>query len=175
MNLEDCLLDTRSAEFRKTVDMGSVQVGHVVIRATLVHHDKWVTLSTTEIDPVVSRGGETASDFLRRRLADPARAARVAAFRKEVGEALTDKRGGRETLAALRMKAGLSQAALAEKMGTKQPNIARWEKSPAGMQFESIAKLAEALSVDVGVLAKVMQSQVSSTKAAAEPREQAHV
>lgn len=175
MNLDDCLLDTKSAEFRKIIDMGSVQVGHVVIRATLVHHDKWVPLSSTETDPVLSRGGETASNYLRRKLSDPTRAARVAAFRKEVGQALTDQRGGRETLAALRMKAGLSQAALAEKMGTKQPNIARWERSPANMQFDSMAKLADALSVDVGLLAKVMQSQISSTNSPAMAQGEAHV
>ncbi len=48
----------------------------------------------------------------------------------------------------MRLCAGLSQEKLAELMGTQQPNIARMEKDPSGMQAITVIKLAKALGVD---------------------------
>lgn len=142
--------------------MGSVEIGCVVMNATLIHRDKWVPLDTDSNDPVVARGGETARSYLERKLSDPSRRARMAALRREIGQGLVSQRSGRETIATLRMQAGLSQTALAEKMGTQQPNIARWEKSPTSMQFENVVKLAGALGMPIGKVASVMEAQMST-------------
>lgn len=53
-----------------------------------------------------------------------------------------------ETLSALRLAAGLSQAQLAERVGTYQPYIVRLERGQADPSTDMIARLARALGVD---------------------------
>jgi len=50
-----------------------------------------------------------------------------------------------DTLASLRMKAGLSQAQLAARMGMKQPQLARMERGKNDVQVSMIERLASAL------------------------------
>lgn len=50
-----------------------------------------------------------------------------------------------ETLKQLRLARGLTQQELAEKVGTTQQSIARWEKDAAQPRAESLAKLSAAL------------------------------
>lgn len=60
-------------------------------------------------------------------------------------------------LAALRMRAGLSQRALAQRLGVTQPQIAKWEKNgEPNMQLNTIKKLALALSVDLSKLIEIL-------------------
>lgn len=75
--------------------------------------------------------------------------------------AMESQTNGAPTLSTLRMKAGLSQSALATRMGTQQPNIARWERSPTGIQAETIIKLAKALEVDSGSVFAAIASQIA--------------
>ncbi|WP_177192700.1 helix-turn-helix transcriptional regulator [Variovorax sp. OV084] len=56
----------------------------------------------------------------------------------------------------MRLKAGLSQAQLAEKMGTQQSNISRWERDPGDLKGTTILKLAAALNVDGNAILKVI-------------------
>jgi len=80
---------------------------------------------------------------------NPERAAALAKARERIGSALQSVDTDHEhTLASMRLRAGLSQARLAELMGTQQPNIARLEKNPAGLQAATVLKLAKALKVD---------------------------
>lgn len=158
------MIDTDSAVFHSRVDMGSTQVGHVVFRATWINPDKWVDLADQTDDPVLLRGGKEARSYLRQKLSDPARAARVAALRTEIGNSLAEEHAGVLTLSILRMRAGLSQSALAERVGTQQPNIARWEKSPAGIQIETIAKLAKALGSTVEEVAACIAKQIEAAE-----------
>lgn len=70
-------------------------------------------------------------------------------------------------LAALRLKAGLSQRELATKLETSQPNIARMEREPSNPTLSSIKAWATALGVDViDVIAAIEQTQVSTTEQA---------
>lgn len=86
---------------------------------------------------------------MRKLEANPARAQALAKARGRIGKALLEVDGEHEhTLAALRLRAGLSQAKLAKLMGTQQPNIARWERDPTGLLATSAVKLAKALSVN---------------------------
>lgn len=80
---------------------------------------------------------------------NPKRAEALAKARQRIGVALQRADTTQEhTLAAMRLRAGLSQAKLANLMGTQQPNIARLEKNPAGLQAATVLKLAHALRVD---------------------------
>lgn len=53
---------------------------------------------------------------------------------------------------AARIKAGMSQKELAQKIKTTQPRIARWEKGVVIPNAQYLAKLAEALDVTIDEL-----------------------
>lgn len=60
--------------------------------------------------------------------------------------------GHLDQLAALRKKRGLTQAALAEKLGVEQPTIQRWEKGKREPELAQLVALAAALGVEPGSL-----------------------
>ncbi len=129
------------------------------MRATMLVHHKWVPLDPLADDPAVVSGGTEASEFFARRSRDPVRAVRLATARKKLGQALEATHGQRTGLVALRMKAGLSQTELAQRMGTQQPSVARWERSPEKMGFETIEAWAHALGVDTMVVCAAIKAQ----------------
>lgn len=64
------------------------------------------------------------------------------------------------SLAALRMRAGLSQRALADRLGVSQPLIAKWERGgEPNMQLNTVKKLAIALSVDLLNLVEILVNE----------------
>jgi len=65
---------------------------------------------------------------------------------------------GSVSLALLRLKAGLSQTQLAEKLGTKQGNVSRWENEPADIRAGTIKRLAEALQVKPETIFEIVMS-----------------
>lgn len=68
-------------------------------------------------------------------------------------------------LAALRLKAGLSQRELASKLETSQPNIARMEREPSNPTLSSIKAWATALGVEViDVITAIEQTQAAPTE-----------
>lgn len=113
---------------------------------------------------MVSQKGLTAA-HIHERIArlerNPARAAALARARQRMGAWMANEMP-EKGLAALRMKAGLSQAKLGELLGTQQSNISRWEKSPGDIQLSTMRKMAQAFGVP---LAQVVE--------AIEPKEQA--
>jgi Predicted transcriptional regulator with C-terminal CBS domains len=74
---------------------------------------------------------------------DPAMAAELSHARKRLATEFDEI----ETLRSLRMKAGLSQALLAVKAGTTQPQIALIESGARDPQTNMILRLAAALGV----------------------------
>lgn len=74
----------------------------------------------------------------------------VKGARREMGDHLAE--AGDVSLRSLRLKAGLSQRELAERIGTSQPNIARMEKSPGDVTLGTLRRLAAALGVDLNTL-----------------------
>lgn len=150
--------------------MGSVQHGHATMRATLRVNNKWVPLDPLADDPAILNGGTEAGEFFARRSRDPVRAVRLATARKKLGQALEATHGQRTGLVALRMKAGFSQTELAQRLGTQQPSVARWERSPEKMGFEAIEAWANALNVDtMDVCAAIKaQREVKNTEEANE-------
>ena len=62
-------------------------------------------------------------------------------------EAKQLREGFRELLRTRRIKAGLTQAELAQRIETKQPYIASLESGTGSPTFETLAKLSEALNI----------------------------
>lgn len=63
------------------------------------------------------------------------------------------------TLRTLRLKKGMSQAQLAEVIGTQQPYIARIESGSADLRLETCRRLADALGIDLNTLNLALQTQ----------------
>jgi len=57
-----------------------------------------------------------------------------------------------QRIAEARERAGISQAQLAEKLGTTQPRIAYWERKAVNMRSDVLAKIAQTLKVSTDVL-----------------------
>lgn len=105
----------------------------------------------TDVTSVVHRSDRFASvsERIKRLQTNPARAAALARARQRVGQWIEDEHLFSKGLTALRLKAGLSQKALADRLGTQQSNVSRWEKTPGDMQYSTIKSLAQALNVAV--------------------------
>jgi len=97
-------------------------------------------------------GFSSASKLLEKYLARPEIAARMAGARLKL-EKGNEKRVGYEPgLAGLRRRAGLSQADLAERIGTSQPAISLYESGEREPTLKVMRALAEALGVDFNTL-----------------------
>lgn len=152
-----CWLDTNSAEFHSTVDMGSVATGEVTFRTTLIRDHQIVVVEDSQIDPVIAKGGMTADRYLAEQERDPEMAAALQAMRKRL--AAERSKHVSPTLSVLRQQAGFSQTQLAAAMGTSQPNIARWEKDPEQMTAKVIHRMAAILNVREQALHDAMNHQ----------------
>lgn len=67
-----------------------------------------------------------------------------------------------ETLSALRLAAGLSQAQLAHEVGTSQPHIARIERGQTDPSTDLIARIARALEIDEARAFRAIRKQLST-------------
>ena len=61
------------------------------------------------------------------------------------------------TMRTLRLRKGLSQAQLAEAIGTQQPHVARIEGGQADLRLETCRRIAAALGVDLNTLDRALQ------------------
>lgn len=62
------------------------------------------------------------------------------------------------TLRTLRLRKGLSQAQLAEAIGTQQPHVTRIERGQADPQLDTCRRLARALGVDLNTLDQALRA-----------------
>ena len=96
--------------------------------------------------------------FAQLEASDPRAAVATAIGTKWVAQTFLSDR--QNSLAALRMHAGLSQRALADRLGVSQPLIAKWEKDgEQNMQLNTVKKLAIALSVDLSKLVEILVNE----------------
>lgn len=100
--------------------------------------------------------GISVNDRLARLEANPKRAAALSRARARLGGVVEQTNGARSSLATMRLKAGLSQAQLAQMVGTQQGNVSRWERDPADLRATTIMKLATALKVDPAEILKAV-------------------
>lgn len=128
-----------------------------MVTASSLRHGQWVNLP---VEVISDEHGQDAAAFAQRRSRTPERAARLAAMRERVGKTLADQANGKPLgLAGLRLRAGLSQQQLAERLGTKQPSVARWERDPSTMLVVTMRRMAEVLGVDVAQMALAVCAQ----------------
>jgi DNA-binding transcriptional regulator YiaG len=111
------------------------------MRTTLMVDDKKLDIGQLDQAPALLVGDTDAAEFFARRNRKPAHAARMSAATMKLGQALESTYGKHTGLLALRMKAGLSQTELAQRMGTHQPSIARWERAPMSKSGQNMKSL----------------------------------
>lgn len=139
--------------FLPTHTSRDLTAGYVCYPVVVYHNEK--------VQSIVSQNNLTGANVHERmaRLERiPARAEALARARQRLGAWIADEMSDKG-LAALRMKAGLSQARLAELMGTQQSNISRWEKSPGDMQHSTMKKLANLLGVETADVLRAIERQ----------------
>lgn len=76
--------------------------------------------------------------------------------RKRFAERRIEKNSGNETLADLRLQAGLTQSDLARRIGTSQPRLSAWEAGAERPGFDSIVKISRDLNIDYDRLIKAI-------------------
>jgi DNA-binding XRE family transcriptional regulator len=69
--------------------------------------------------------------------------------------------GEQKSLAALRLRAGLSQKALAERCGCEQPHISRYESGSTVPNLFAAKRIADALGVSLDQLAEAMHESLT--------------
>lgn len=102
--------------------------------------------------------GKPISEVIKRLEADPVKKAALGRARSRLSSAL-ESAEGRRTLTSLRLARGLSQAALAEMIGQKQPNIAKLEREGADLRASTIRKLAVALDTSADDIIELTKPQ----------------
>jgi DNA-binding XRE family transcriptional regulator len=95
----------------------------------------------------------TIEQVIARSESTPFRAERLRQARKRLAQRLY---GEDLTLKSLRMRAGLSQAKVAEMIGTSQSHIARVESGSDALMIDTCRKLCHALNVDMNTLDKAL-------------------
>lgn len=127
--------------------------GYVMYPMVIYHNAKVAQIVHTSAHVAAS-----VNERVARLEANPARAAALAKARSRMGQWLEKESPSTHGLAALRMKAGLSQNTLAQRMGTQQSNVSRWEKEPGDMQFSTIKNLAQALGVPLNDVLQALEA-----------------
>lgn len=64
-----------------------------------------------------------------------------------------------QSLRVLRLRKGMSQAQLADAIGTQQPHIARIESGQADVRLETCRRIAQVLGVDLNTLDQALQGE----------------
>lgn len=138
------LTDTTQPVLLPVQRIGNVVAALAVVPVLVFEADTWVQVKASR--------GISISDRITRLERDPKRARALQAARQRLAQLTDQANPGHRSLASLRLAAGLSQAQLAEKIGTQQSNVSRWERDPSDLRATSIAKLADALSVEPSVI-----------------------
>lgn len=130
-----------------------VTAGYVVYPMVIYHNATVAKIVHASVQVAAS-----VNDRMARLEADPARAAALSKARSRMGQWLEKESPATHGLAALRLKAGLSQNTLALRLGTQQSNVSRWEKEPGDMQFSTIKNLTKALGVSLNDVLQALES-----------------
>ncbi len=150
-------------EYQPCTDLGCVEMGTATFRVMVSKFNgSWAPVNDLDADPAIRSGGYELGDYLNRVERNPARAAGLAKARQRLGRSILAQAESSKpsSLSALRLQAGLSQSQLAQKMGTQQPAVARFEKDPSVMQYATMSAIARALGCKVGDVADIIAHQI---------------
>lgn len=154
-------------EYQPCSDLGCVEMGTATFRVMVSKFNgSWALVDGLDADPSIRSGGYELGDYLRRQGRNPLRAAGLAKARQRLAQSVSAQAEASKpsSLSALRLQAGLSQSQLAQKMGTQQPAVARFEKDPSVMQYATMSAIARALGCKVGDVADIITNQIESSK-----------
>jgi len=107
--------------------------------------------------PSVPEGYALIDDLLAELASDEVGRVAIAEARKELAEDALAAEG--PTFRARRLELGLSQAALAALIGTRQPHIARIERGTENLHLDTCRRLCVALDVDMNTLDRLLERQ----------------
>ncbi|ANO57353.1 MULTISPECIES: helix-turn-helix domain-containing protein [Pseudomonas] len=93
---------------------------------------------------------------------DPESAAELADARAWVAD--TFYPGESDTLRTVRLRKGLSQMQLAERLQTSQPQVAKIESGKVDPQYSTLVKLGAALDLDPNALFRLFEAQAASKR-----------
>ena len=114
-------------------------------RCERIHSSNVVRVDLTDT-PSLPPGFGLLSDLINTLAADP----EISEERKVMAAEARER--GENTLAVLRMEAGLSQADVAARLGTSQAAVSRLESGSQEPRFSTLQKLAAILEVDLNTL-----------------------
>lgn len=104
----------------------------------------------------ISSGYKTIDQVIAEFERDPVAKEELRRGRQWVAE--TVLAGQPQSLRVLRLRKGMSQAQLAEAIGTQQPHIARIERGQADVRLETCRRIAQVLGVDLNTLDQALQA-----------------
>lgn len=107
------------------------------------------------VHPPQPAGFRSIDDRLADVAGNPKRAEALAMARRRLAMTLQPD----EPLAALRMRCGLSQRELAERIGTSQSRLSRIEGGLDDPRLSTVRKLADALAVDVNTIEEAIAAR----------------
>lgn len=110
-----------------------------------------------EPEPGAPAGYTAIDDLVAEASADPARRAALAEARGWLADTFHEEID--QTLRALRLRKGWSQADLARQIGTSQPHIARVELGEGNPTIDTCRRLAAALEIDLNTLDSALRNQ----------------
>lgn len=112
-------------------------------------------IAPTPVEAPIPPGYTTIDEIVAKFERDPAMREELLDARRWVAD--TVLAGKPVTMRTLRLRRGLSQAQLAEAIGTQQPHVARIERGQADPQLDTCRRIAHALGVDLNMLDQALQ------------------
>lgn len=143
--------------------IGRPEVGHEAVSAPQKAQVFHIAAYATPEEPAPA-GHMALDDLVRNWSRDESRRKAIEDARRWAADSLASEAG--ETIRTLRLRRGLSQARLAEMIGTSQPHIARIERGTENVTIDTCRRLAAALEVDMNTLDQALRRQEAAGKGA---------
>jgi DNA-binding XRE family transcriptional regulator len=109
-----------------------------------------LSLDDWRAEAVIAPSSRSIADYVKKAEAS-GRAEAMAAARRRLAASIVEA-GDKQTLRSLRLSAGLSQAQLAEAVGTSQPRIARLESGKEDPSLSTLRRLSSVLNIDMNTI-----------------------
>lgn len=133
-----------------TTSEPGVRLGSAALTATTQPAAVLPFVVPGKVEEAVPDGYTSIDDIVDEYERDPAMREELRSARKWIAD--TVFAGKPLTLRTLRLRKGMSQAQLAEAIGTQQPHVARIESGQADLRLETCRRIAQVLGVDLNTL-----------------------
>lgn len=154
LRLEESFRITKTSESVAQIATAAPVVATVPLRAKVLEFP-----GNTPAEAPIPSGYTTIDQLIAEFERDPAAKEELKRGRQWVAE--TVLAGQPQSLRVLRLRKGMSQAQLAEAIGTQQPHIARIERGQADVRLETCRRIAQVLGVDLNTLDQALQAETN--------------